>query len=93
MNKQDRYILHCLSVAVDECHKSFETYELHYGTQAIYNFFLYQLCDVYIEYSKFALNFGNETKQELTKSILFECLDTALRLLHPYMPFITEVKK
>ena len=44
----DQWILSRLSDAVTSCNRSFETYDFPVATSAIYNFFLYELCDVYL---------------------------------------------
>lgn len=76
----DKWILSRLSVAVRECNNSFHELSFHKATTAIHNFWLYELCDYYIEIMKVA---GN-------KDVLYKCLDVGLRLLHPFMPFLTE---
>ena len=44
----DRWILSCLSEAVDLSNKAFQQYDFPLGTTAIYNFWLYELCDIYL---------------------------------------------
>uniref|UniRef100_A0A1I8G6S0 Valine--tRNA ligase n=1 Tax=Macrostomum lignano TaxID=282301 RepID=A0A1I8G6S0_9PLAT len=59
------------------------------ATTACYNFWLYDFCDVYLEYSKLALK-DPEYDADLIRHTLYICCDTGLRLAHPFMPFITE---
>lgn len=44
----DKWILSCLSTAVSACNAGFQQYDFPRATSAIYNFFLYELCDVYL---------------------------------------------
>lgn len=90
LNNMDTWILSRLSLAVESCNTSFENYELNGATTACYNFWLYDLCDVYLESLKPVFASNNIDKIETVQNILFYCLDTGLRLLSPFMPFITE---
>lgn len=92
----DRWILHRLHRAVVAADQAFRNYEFSAATTAIYNFWLYELCDVYLEVIKPILRLS-ETPSEsdiaarnTALSVLYTCLDAGLRLLHPLMPFITE---
>jgi valyl-tRNA synthetase len=64
--------------------KGLESYNFDSATLAIYNFFWDDFCDWYIEISKQRIG------EDCVQSILFEVLDASLRLLHPFMPFVTE---
>jgi valyl-tRNA synthetase len=81
-----------LSYAIEQCENGFENYHFPQVTTAIYNFWLYELCDVYIEYIKqdFYGKTADLKRQEVVKSILYTCLDNGLRLLAPIMPFVSE---
>lgn len=90
----DRWILSRLSAAVALCDDGFKAYDFPAITTAIYNFWLYELCDVYLEsvkpvFSKAEEDASNE--QVMTcRQTLYTCLEVALRLLSPIMPFVTE---
>ncbi|KAI0985476.1 hypothetical protein GJ496_009183 [Pomphorhynchus laevis] len=84
-----RWILSRLAYACDECSKGFEQYDFARSTTAIYNFWLYELCDVYIELVKPHLKQSDSTTLTMIAALYF-CLDNGLRILHPAMPFITE---
>ncbi|KAF0990771.1 hypothetical protein HZS_650 [Henneguya salminicola] len=86
----DKWILSRLSYAEEICNTSFEKYDLSTATTAIYNFWLYDFCDIYIESVKPILNGGNYDIIKISLKIMFICVDFGLRLLHPFMPFITE---
>jgi valyl-tRNA synthetase len=88
----DLWILSRLGYAVEQCQTGFEKYLFPQVTTAIYNFWFYELCDIYIEYIKQDLyaKTPDTQRQELIKWILFTCLDNGLRLLAPIMPFVSE---
>ena len=88
----DRWILGRLAKAIRETEEALETYNLMAATLAIYNFWQYELCDVYIEVVKpiCAPDYPNVGAQEAAKAVLYRCLEEGLRLLHPFMPFVTE---
>uniref|UniRef100_A0A1I7YCJ4 Valine--tRNA ligase n=1 Tax=Steinernema glaseri TaxID=37863 RepID=A0A1I7YCJ4_9BILA len=87
----DQWILSRLSETVQKSNAGFEEYNFQQATTAIYNFWLYDFCDVYLEGVKPVFNkSGDKTLAETARHVLYYCVDTALRLLCPFMPFITE---
>ena len=87
---KDRWILSRLAFAVETCHAAFQAYNFPEGTSAIYNFWLYELCDVYLEYLKPIFQ-GSDSGAILTaRHVLYTCLDGGLRMISPFMPFISE---
>ena len=99
----DRWILARLQRAVNETLDALEGFRFNDAANTIYQFVWHELCDWYIELAKEALYAGeskeggppNRTPAEAerrraTQVVLTHCLETALRLLHPIMPFITE---
>jgi len=89
-NLLDRWILSRLSNAVQVCNEAFEKYEFPTATTACYNFWLYELCDVYLEFVKPVFRGNDDVAKAISKSVLHSCLDVGLRLIHPFMPFISE---
>jgi len=90
----DKWILHRLNVAIEEANNGFKNFEFGIATSAIYDFWLYETCDVYLECIKPIMN-PKDSKpdpvaQEAVRSTLYTCLDEGYRLLSPFMPFITE---
>ncbi len=70
-------------------------YDFSTATTRTYNIWLYDLCDVYIELMKPVMAMddnepGAKEAKEATRQTLWMALDTGLRLLHPFMPFVTE---
>ncbi|KAL6782093.1 TSV2 [Auxenochlorella protothecoides x Auxenochlorella symbiontica] len=91
-----RWVLSRLDAATAEVDRALSAYEFAAATTAVYAFWQYDLCDVFIELSKPVLAKGGaeaaEGSAELaaTRTTLWTCLETGLRLLHPFMPYVTE---
>jgi valyl-tRNA synthetase len=92
----DRWILSRLSRTSAEVDAALEAYRLNDAAQALYRFFWNELCDWYIELAKPALYASESptedeiTRRRMAQGTLAHVLETALRLLHPFMPFATE---
>jgi valyl-tRNA synthetase len=86
---EDRWILSRLNRTIENVNKSMKTFQFDDVLSAIYDFLWSEYCDWYIELAKIRLN--PEAKNAISPlPVLVHVLETALRLLHPYMPFITE---
>ncbi|KAI0086782.1 tRNA synthetases class I-domain-containing protein [Irpex rosettiformis] len=87
----ERWILHKLNIAAEEINKQLTDRNFMAATGAAYNFWLYELCDVYIEAMKPMTDESASPEKRLSaQQTLYTCLDYGLRLLHPFMPFVTE---
>ncbi|HNV69242.1 MAG TPA: valine--tRNA ligase, partial [Candidatus Ozemobacteraceae bacterium] len=88
----DRWILSRLMNAVDLVHKYLADgqYKFNESIKAVYEFIWDEFCDWYIEMSKATLLGPDGPAKEAVRQTLVRVLDTALRLLHPFMPHITE---
>ncbi|XP_064649994.1 valine--tRNA ligase-like [Lineus longissimus] len=86
----DLWILSRLSEAVNLCDQAFRNYDFQSATTACYNFWLYELCDYYLEYLKPVVNGTDEASKATSRHMLYTCLDVGLRLIHPFMPFVSE---
>jgi valyl-tRNA synthetase len=87
----DRWIMTRLHKTLEEVDRSLTRYDFHAAVQALYHFFWDDFCDWYIELSKAAIT--DETpspERDAGRSRIFTVLETALRALHPFMPYITE---
>jgi len=73
---------------ISEVNSSLEDFSLHRAAQAIYDFTWHEFADTYVEESKKQLD--DEAVQQNTKRLLLHVLANTLKLLHPFMPFITE---
>jgi valyl-tRNA synthetase len=86
----DKWILARLNRAIAEATRALEEYRFNEGAQLIYHFIWHELCDWYLELSKPYLYQSDGARRGITQKILVYVLDKTLKLLHPYMPFITE---
>ena len=89
-NFLNSWILAKLNAMVIQINNSFERYALGEAANSFYNFWQYELCDVYLEATKPVFIAGSAEVKELTALTLFVCVETGLRSLHPMMPFISE---
>eukprot|EP00200_Dunaliella_tertiolecta_P003314 CAMPEP_0202352070 /NCGR_PEP_ID=MMETSP1126-20121109/8424_1 /ASSEMBLY_ACC=CAM_ASM_000457 /TAXON_ID=3047 /ORGANISM="Dunaliella tertiolecta, Strain CCMP1320" /LENGTH=1278 /DNA_ID=CAMNT_0048944237 /DNA_START=55 /DNA_END=3891 /DNA_ORIENTATION=- len=90
-----RWLLSKLSNASAGTVKAMEAYEFANATQRVYCFWQYELCDVYIELMKPIMAMDDSSPEQVatkraTRDVLWIALETGLRLLHPFMPFVTE---
>ena len=86
----DKWVLSKLNTLIAEVTDNLEKYELGVAVQKVYDFIWDTYCDWYIELTKARL-YGEDTDRKQTATqVLVYVLDQILRLLHPFMPFITE---
>ncbi|MPM23257.1 Valine--tRNA ligase [bioreactor metagenome] len=86
----DKWILSRLNEIISEVTKNLDGYELGMAAQKIYDFIWSEYCDWYIEIAKSRL-YGEDAEAKATVSaVLIHVLKSSLKLLHPFMPFITE---
>ncbi|WP_379130912.1 valine--tRNA ligase [Paenibacillus sp. sgz500958] len=86
----DRWILHRLNETSREITRLMDTYEFGEIGRQLYNFIWDDLCDWYIEFAKLSLYGSDADAKAKTQSVLAYTLDRTLRLIHPFMPFISE---
>ncbi|QCJ43639.1 valine--tRNA ligase [Bacillus sp. S3] len=86
----DKWILTRLNETIEHVTRLSERYEFGEVGRALYNFIWDDFCDWYIEMAKLPLYGEDEEAKKTTRSILAYVLDNTMRLLHPFMPFITE---
>ena len=84
IDNKDKWILSKLNKIIDNVTKSMEKYEFNNAGATLYDFIWSDFCDSYIEMCKFSLN---ETS---TKSTLCYVITSIIKMMHPFMPFITE---
>jgi len=95
LNRADRWILHRFNETVKKANELFEEYELGEAARLVYEYLWNDFCDWYLEISKFHLyreGVGADVEEDRsrTRSILVYLLDGVMRILHPFMPFISE---
>lgn len=90
MSVADKWILNQLNETIETVTRLSAKYEFGEVGRALYNFIWDDFCDWYIEMAKLPLYGEDEAAKLTTRSILAHVLDNTMRLLHPFMPFITE---
>ena len=86
----DKWVLSKLNTLITEVTENMEKYELGVAIQKIYDFVWDTYCDWYIELTKARLYSEDADRKQTAIAVLVYVLDQVLRLLHPFMPFITE---
>ncbi len=87
----ERWIRSRLARTVGAARKALSAYRFNEAAGVIYQFLWHEFCDWYLEWSKLTLYRGDDpAARARTQATLVEVLETTLRLLHPFMPFITE---
>jgi valyl-tRNA synthetase len=87
----DRWILSRLNTVTREVGAALQEYRFNDVASGLYQFIWHEFCDWYLELSKPGLNEEKgSSRRKATQSVLVHVLESALRLLHPVMPFITE---
>ncbi|MBI1364965.1 MAG: valine--tRNA ligase [Alphaproteobacteria bacterium] len=89
-NVLNQWIIHETNALVEEVTRAIEAYRFNDAAGALYKFIWNIFCDWYVELSKSALTGGNESLKAETQKTAAWTLDHILKLLHPFMPFITE---
>jgi len=87
---EDKWILSKFNSLINDVTDNLEKFELGLAVQKLYDFIWDVYCDWYIEISKPRLNSENEEEKNTAKAVLVYILSNTLKLLHPFMPFITE---
>ncbi len=88
--REDKWILSKLNRLVKEVTENMETYELGVASAKVYDFIWDDYCDWYIEFTKGRLQGTDEAAKEQAQQVLCYVLTQVLKLLHPFMPFLTE---
>ena len=89
-SKIDLWILSKIIVAAEQVNNTIAKYDFLQATTAVYHLWQYEFCDIYLEHLKSVLAIGDEQAKNAAKQTLYTCIDNNLRLLHPFMPFLTE---
>jgi len=89
----DRWILSRLNRAVESVDASLEGFRFNEAASTAYEFFWHEFCDWYVEIVKLEMtNKGPEgaRRKKAVQAILVHCIEDSLKILHPFMPFVTE---
>ena len=84
LSEEDKWILTKLNNLIKTVTKSMERYEFNIAGSELYSFIWNDFCDNYIEFAKFSLD------DLTTKSVLLKVLTSILKMLHPFMPYVTD---
>ena len=84
LKEEDKWILTKLNNTIKSVTKNMEHYEFNNVGSQIYSFVWNDFCDNYIEFAKFSL------ESKTTKSVLYKVLSSILKMLHPFMPYVTD---
>lgn len=87
---EDRWILSRLNSTIEEVTRNLENYELGVALASIYEFIWDEFCDWYIEMLKSRLFDKEDPSRETAQAVLIHVLTNAMKLLHPFMPFVSE---
>ena len=90
LQAEDRWILQTVNDALPEINTNMERFEFALAAQKIYELIWGEFCDWYIELIKPRLYGADEEDKASARYCLVKCLKSMLKLLHPFMPFITE---
>jgi valyl-tRNA synthetase len=86
----DQWLYSRLASTIETVNSALENYRFHEAAQNVYQFFWGDFCDWYIEWVKPDLQHADRARAIVAWKNLFAAFDAALRLLHPFMPFLTE---
>ena len=87
---EDKWIISLYNKLVRDVTESLDKFELGLAVQKLYDFIWDIFCDWYIELAKIRLNGEDKEAKETVKAVLIYVMSGTLKLLHPFMPFITE---
>ncbi|WP_433946817.1 valine--tRNA ligase [Paenibacillus sp. SN-8-1] len=90
LSTADRWILHRFNETARDITRLIDAYEFGETGRLLYNFIWDDLCDWYIEFAKLTLYGEDAAAKSKTQSVLAYVLDRTQRLIHPFMPFISE---
>ena len=90
LTELDKWIYSRLNAAVKANREALESYRYNDAASSLMEFFWNEFCDWYVEATKLSFWHGDEHEKDRAVSVLLNVLEESLRLLHPFMPFVTE---
>ncbi len=90
LDSSDKWILNRLNEVVGEVTSNLDAFELGLAAQKVYDFIWTEFCDWYIEIAKIRLYGEDQAAKSHVRAVLLRVLGDSMKLLHPFMPFITE---
>ena len=90
LQEEDKWILFKLNETIKDVTENLNKYEIGFGAQRIYDFVWDEYCDWYIEMVKSRLYGEDKDSKDTAEAVLLYVLKDILKILHPFMPYITE---
>lgn len=90
LSTMDKWIYNQLNLAAQKVKVAMENYKFNDGAQAVYDFFWNDFCDWYVESAKQGLYAEQQEKKDRVVTLLLDLLASSMRLMHPFVSFITE---
>ena len=90
LNVMDKWIYTRFNAAVTAIDKAMDSYRFNDAAQTVYSFFWNDFCDWYVEAAKQRLMHGSDEEKDLSISIMIDLLEKSMRLMHPFLSFVTE---
>ncbi|HTX74117.1 MAG TPA: valine--tRNA ligase [Rectinemataceae bacterium] len=90
LNDIDRWVLHRLNLAAGGVKDALASFRFNDAAAVVYEYFWNDFCDWYIEATKLSLKGGDDAEKDRAAAVLLAVLAESLRLLHPFLPFVTE---
>ncbi|MDA2926891.1 valine--tRNA ligase [Acidobacteria bacterium AH-259-G07] len=87
---EERWMLSRLQKIISDTNENFEKFRFHEASNQLYHFFWHEFCDWFIELAKVNITSHDVRKQRRASRVTAYLLETCLKLLHPFIPFITE---
>jgi len=85
----DRWILSRLQGVIAATHRALDEYRFNDAAHELYQFFWHEFCDWYLEIAKLRIS-DTDSQHAATRAVLLHVFETMLRLMHPFIPFLTE---
>ena len=90
LNELDKWIFTALNNAAKNAREALDSYRYNDAASTVYEYFWNNFCDWYVEATKLSFWHGDEAEKDRAVSVLLNVLEESLRLLHPFIPFVTE---
>ncbi len=90
LNSVEKWIISRLNKTISETRKALDEFNFDVAAKGLYQFFWHEYCDWFLELSKPDLSGQNPERATISRAVALWVLDSTLRLLHPFMPFVTE---
>lgn len=90
LNELDKWIFTALNAAAKNAREALDGYRYNDAASTVYEFFWNNFCDWYVESTKLSFWHGDDHEKDRAVSVLLNVLEESLRLLHPFIPFVTE---